>query len=50
MPRYGFFPTPKLLRHAERVLCYLTATRRLGLRYAADQRDVLGSTDSDWSV
>jgi hypothetical protein len=44
------FPNLKLLRHAERVLCYLIATRRLGLRYVADQRDVLGSTDSDWSV
>ena len=44
------FPTPALHRHAERVLCYLLATRHLGLRYTADQEDVHGFTDSDWGV
>ena len=44
------FPNAKLLRHAERVLCYLSATRHLGLRYACDQTDLQGYTDSDWAT
>jgi len=44
------FPTHDLLRDAQRVLVYLSRTAHLGLRYQADQRDVVGSSDSDWDV
>ena len=44
------FPNACLLRHAERVLCYLVRTRDLGLRYETDQTDVRGASDSDWDV
>ena len=44
------FPNRSLLRHAERVLCYLVATRDLGLRYRGDQADLRGSADASWEV
>ena len=44
------FPTAELLRDAQRVLAYLVRNKHLGLRYQADQRDVIGASDSDWDV
>ena len=35
-------PTPELLSAALRVLCYLSRTRDVGLRYTPDQGALLG--------
>ena len=43
-------PTPALLRHAYRVLCYLHDTRDLGLRFESSDRALFGMTDSDWAT
>jgi hypothetical protein len=44
------FTNESVLRHAERVLCYLVHTRDLGLRFRGDQQDLLGSADASWEV
>jgi hypothetical protein len=44
------FPTPELMEDAERVLSYLHRTRRIGLRYEADDLPVHGYSDSDWAL
>ena len=43
-------PTPELLACAERVLCYLYRTRQIGLCFVADQKPLMGMSDSDWAV
>ena len=43
-------PTPALLLHAQRVLCYLYETRDLGLNFQSSEKPLFGMTDSDWAT
>ena len=43
-------PTPALLTAARRVLCYLHATRDLGLRYERSEERLYGMSDSNWAT